>query len=115
MNSLSMWLLLALAAGSLFAADPTLKVGEADARKAATAKPPPDYPSAAQQLRIVGRVELDAIVAEDGSVEEVRPVKGNPLLTKAGATALKKWRFTPFQEDGKPARAMVSISFEFKL
>jgi len=115
MGSFAKWLLLVLAAGALFAADPTLKVAEADARKAATAKPAPDYPPAAQQLRIGGRVELEAIVAEDGTVEEARPVKGNPMLTKAGAAALKKWRFTPFQEDGKPARALVSISFEFKL
>ncbi len=115
MNLLPKWLLLVVAAGTLFGADPTLKVEEADARKAATAKPAPEYPPAAQQLRISGRVELEAIVAEDGGVEEVRLLKGNPLLTKAGATALKKWRFTPFQEDGKAARALVSISFEFKL
>lgn len=115
MNPSIKWLPLLLAAGSLFGADPTLKVSEADAKKAAVAKPAPEYPQAAQQLRISGRVELEAIVAEDGSVEEVRPLKGNPLLTKAGATALKKWRFTPFQEDGKPARALVDMSFEFKL
>jgi protein TonB len=112
---LAKWLLFVLAAGTLFGADPTLKVSEGDARKAAVVKPAPEYPSAAQQLRISGRVELEAIVTEDGSVEEVRPVRGNPLLTKAGATALKKWRFTAFQEDGKPARALVSISFDFKI
>ena len=115
MISLTRWLLLGLAAGALLAADPALKVSEADARKAATTKPPPEYPRAAAQLRIAGRVELEAIVAEDGSVEDVRPVRGNPLLTQAGVTALKKWRFTPFQEDGKAARALISISFEFKL
>ena len=115
MTWLTRWLLLTLAVGALFAADPALKVAEADARKAATVKPMPDYPPAAQQLKIVGRVELEAIVGEDGSVEEVRPLRGNPMLTRAGAAALKKWRFTPFQEDGKPVRALVSISFEFKL
>jgi TonB family protein len=114
-NPLTRWLLLVLAAGALFGADPTLKVSEADARKAATVRVTPDYPPAAVQLRIMGRAELEAIVAEDGGVEEVRPVKGNPLLTKAGAAALKKWHFTPFQEDGKPARALVSIGFDFKL
>jgi len=102
-----------LAAGMLFAADPTLKVVEVDARKAATAKPAPDYPPIAKQLKLLGRIELEAIVAEDGSVEKVRPVRGNPVLTQAGVDALKKWRFTPFQEDGKPVRAVVSISFEF--
>lgn len=115
MNQLAKWLPLVLATGTLFGADPTLKVSEADARKAAIVKPAPEYPSAAQQFKISGRVELEAIVAEDGSVEDVRPLKGNPLLTKAGAAALKKWRFTPFQEDGKPARASISIGFDFKL
>jgi len=107
------WLLLAVAAGALFAADPTLKVNEADARKAATAKTVPDYPPIARQLKLLGRIELEAIVADDGKVETVRPVKGNPVLTQAGVEALKKWKFTPFQEDGKPARAVISISFEF--
>lgn len=115
MNPLTRWLLMVLAAGALFGADPTLKVGEADARKAATVKATPEYPATAAQLRISGRAELEAIIAEDGSVEDVRPVKGNPLLTKAGVAALKKWHFTPFQEDGRPARALVSIGFDFKL
>lgn len=105
--------LLLLAAGALCAADPTLRVSEADARKAATVKPPPDYPPFARQLKLLGRVELEAVVTEDGKVESVRPVKGNPVLTQAGADALKKWKFTPFQEDGKPARAVISIGFEF--
>jgi hypothetical protein len=35
-------------------------------------------------------VEVEAVVAEDGSVEQVNPGGGNPGLTGAAAAAVKK-------------------------
>jgi outer membrane biosynthesis protein TonB len=45
----------------------------------------------------------------------VHIVSGNPVLTKAAVEAVKKWKFTPVMEDGKPARAVAPISLEFKM
>lgn len=110
----SLLLSLAFAACGAIAGDlPHLQVDEARAKRAAIEKPAPAYPAAARQMKITGVVQLEAIVREDGSVEEVKIVTGNSLLTKSSAEAVKNWRFKPFEADGKPARALVSLSFEF--
>lgn len=95
-------------------ADATLHIPEADAKKAAIEKPAPEYPLVARQLKVAGKVVLEASVSLDGRVTEVRIVSGTPILTKPAAEALRKWRFKPFLEDGKPAAAIVSLSFEFE-
>ena len=109
--TLCLWIL-ALAL-PLYAADPGLKVPELDARKAAVVKPPPEYPLAARQFKIGGRVEVEAVVSESGEVEEARIKSGNPILARAATDAVKKWKFHPFVVDGKAERAVVSLIFEF--
>lgn len=82
---------------------------------AAQEKVAPEYPPFARQLNIHGTVELEAVVTENGAVEQVNILSGNAVLTKAGAEALKKWKFKPFvAADGKAFKAVVPISFEFK-
>ena len=99
--------------GAAFAADPTLHISEADAKKAAIDKPIPAYPMMARQLKVRGQVRLEATVNVEGSVEDVRILAGNPILTKPAVDAVKKWRFHPFQDQGKPSAAIVALSFEF--
>jgi protein TonB len=94
-------------------AGPTLLVVEAEAKKAAIEKPAPEYPLVARQLKVVGKVSLEGLVSAEGLVTEVRIISGNPILTKPAAEALRKWKFRPFKEDGKPAPAIISLSFEF--
>lgn len=102
-----------LAVSLAAAADPQLRIAEPEAKKAAIEKPAPAYPLTARQLKITGDVHLEAIVAADGTVEDVRILTGNAVLTKPAVEAVRKWRFQPFEAAGKPARAIVSLSFEF--
>jgi protein TonB len=95
------------------AADPALKITEAEARKAAIARPAPDYPLVARQLKVTGKVTMEAVIGEEGTVTDVRPLVGNPILTKPAAEALKKWRFKPFESAGKPVSAVADFTFEF--
>ena len=76
---------------------------------------PPEYPVIARQLKIEGAVELEAIVAENGVVEKVNIVSGNPVLTRPASDAVKKWKFAPFTSDGKPVKAAVPVSLSFKM
>jgi protein TonB len=91
------------------------KVSKAEAMANITSKSAPEYPPVARQLRIEGNVELEATVSETGTVEEVTIVSGNPVLTKPAAEALKRWKFTPFTEGGKPVKALAPVSMAFKL
>jgi TonB family protein len=91
-----------------------LRVTEADAKQAATSKAMPEYPAMARQLKVVGKVELELVIGVDGGVEEVKIASGNPILTRPCAKAVHDWRFKPFSQDGKPARAVAPLTFEFK-
>jgi len=110
----SVTILLVLGASVVFAQAPLKKVTRAEALSAVTSKSQPEYPAMARQLKIEGTVELDAIVTETGSVEEVNIVSGNPILTKPAAEAVKKWKFSPFLQDGKPVRASAPVVIVFK-
>jgi TonB family protein len=98
-----------------FAEDAPKRVPHAAAVQSATSKTVPDYSPIAKQLKIQGSVELDAVIAEDGSVEKVNIISGNPVLTKPASEALKKWRFKPFLEGDKPIKVVASFDFDFKL
>ena len=94
-------------------ADDLVRISMEKARQLATAKPSPDYPPMAKQLKITGRVALELFVDLDGSVEKVDVVTGNPVLAAAATAAAKKWRFPPFEAEGKPIKAVVRLYFDF--
>jgi protein TonB len=110
----SLIILLVLGAAVLFGQGPLKKVTRAEAINGVTSKSQPDYPAMARQLKIEGTVELDAVITETGAVEDVSIVSGNPILTKPAAEAVKKWKFAPFLQDGKPVRASAPITIVFK-
>ena len=107
--------LTALFLGTGMAQDAPKKVTKAEGLSAATTKVPPEYPTIAKQLKIVGEVELEALVTEGGTVEKVNIVSGNPVLTRPASDAVKKWKFAPFTSDGKVVKALVPVSLTFKL
>jgi TonB family protein len=92
-----------------------IRVASDDAMKAATKKTPPDYPPVAKQLKIAGRVQVDVTIDADGNVENVKVVTGNAMLTPAVVTAVKKWKFTPFTQDGAATKAVAALDFDFKM
>jgi TonB family protein len=105
--------LLALAVGA--SAQEPLKIGEDQARGALVNKTPPSYPNMAKQMRITGKVLVEAMIDTEGKVENCEPVSGNPLLTGAAVAAVKKWTFKPFTAGDKPAKAVTRLTFEFAL
>ncbi|HXJ38549.1 MAG TPA: energy transducer TonB [Bryobacteraceae bacterium] len=81
---------------------------------AATNKPQPQYPAMAKQMKLEGAVNLNAYVTEEGVVERVEPVSGNPILVRSAQDALLHWKFTKQTEDGKPVKFVATITFNFK-
>lgn len=58
----------------------------------------PEYPLLARQLKLVGTVRLELVVAADGTVKSTRVLGGHPVLIRAANEALKKWRYEPGPE-----------------
>ena len=55
----------------------------------------PVYPPIAKTAHISGTVVLHAIIAKDGTVQELQYVSGPPLLMKSAMDAVKQWRYKP--------------------
>jgi periplasmic protein TonB len=90
-----------------------IRVEESDAKKNIITKVEPEFPPIAKQMNLSGRVEVDLHVDETGKVEKVDAVSGNPILAGAAISASKRWKFQPFEADGKPTKAVVRIAFSF--
>lgn len=92
-----------------------MRVANNDAMRAVVKKVAPEYNPVARQMRVQGDVEIEASVSETGEVTAVKVLLGNALLTGPVVKAVREWRFQPFQENGKPAAALATLRFTFKL
>lgn len=72
------------------------------------------YPRLAHLLRIQGRVELEALVSTDGTVNEVKVVSGHSLLVDAPFDSLRQWRFTGCTPSNVHCIARVTFIFELE-
>lgn len=79
---------------------------------------PPTYPPAALAMGVSGKVTMECLVAEDGSVESVRVTDSpSPMLSDAATAAVKQWEFTPPKsKTGDSVRVwwLVNINFNTK-
>jgi protein TonB len=75
----------------------------------------PSYPDLARQSRIQGMVILEAVISPSGSVEDVRVLRGIPLLDDAAADAVRQWRYTPTLLNGVPVAVVMTVTVNFRL
>jgi len=80
-----------------------------------TQKVPPVYSEEAKAARIEGPVTLHVLIGTDGSVKEVTPTNGDPLLVPAAIAAVRQWKYRPFVLDGEPAEMDTTITLDFHL
>jgi protein TonB len=75
----------------------------------------PVYPPLAKQARISGVVELSAIIGKDGRVQDLKVVRGHPLLVQAALDAVKNWVYRPTLLNGEPVEVSTTIDVNFTL
>jgi len=75
----------------------------------------PVYPPLAKQARIQGTVELSAIIGKDGRVQDLKLVRGHPLLVSAAVEAVKNWVYRPTMLNGEPVEVATTIDVNFTL
>jgi periplasmic protein TonB len=76
---------------------------------------PPVYPRIALAARKQGVVILEAVIAEDGTVRELRVLRSEPLLDQAAVDAVKQWRFTPTLLNGQPTPVIMTVTVAFNV
>jgi protein TonB len=74
----------------------------------------PTYPPLALAAGVQGVVVLEAVIAEDGSVRDVRVLRSIPLLDAAAVEAVRQWRFTPTLLNGQPVAVVMSVTVAFR-
>jgi TonB family protein len=75
----------------------------------------PVYPPVAKAAGVQGTVVLHAIIATDGTIEQLSLVSGNPLLVRAAIDAVKDWRYEPTLLNGEPVEVDTTIQVVFSL
>jgi TonB family protein len=75
----------------------------------------PEYPRFALRANMQGRVVLTAIIAKDGSLEDVRVLSSPSPLDGTVLEAVKTWRYQPHVENGKPVEAVTEVIVEFTI
>jgi len=74
------------------------------------------YTDEARRRGITGDVNLEIVVRSDGSVGDVRVLRGlDAGLDQRAIAAVREWRFAPARRQGVPVDVVVEVSVEFML
>jgi protein TonB len=92
-----------------------LRVGTGVAEAKLIFGPSPVYPPLAKIARSQGVVKLEATIAADGSIRNLRVVSGPPLLVNAAIEAVRQWRYRPTLLNGVAVEVLTEIDVNFSL
>jgi len=75
-----------------------------------------DYTDEARRSNIEGEVELEIVVRRDGTVGDVKVIRGlRGGLNDRAVHAVRQWRFAPGRMKGVPVDVVVEVGVEFRL
>lgn len=84
-----------------------------------TRKVPPSYPAKAIKIKLQGYVILEAILRKDGTVDEIKVLrglgKGKFGFEDEAIKALKRWEFLPGKVNSKNADVRMTLKIDFVL
>ena len=75
-----------------------------------------DYTEEARRRNLVGEVVLEIVVRRDGSVGEIKVLRGlGAGLDERALQAVRQWRFSPAHRHGAPVDVLVEVAVAFRL
>ena len=75
----------------------------------------PSYPEKAVRERLQGPVVLQAFIARDGTIQDLKLIRGSFLLGQAAYRAVRQWRYQPYLINGRAVEAQTLVTVDFKL
>jgi protein TonB len=75
----------------------------------------PVYPPIAQTAGITGVVIIEAIIAQDGSVQDARVLRSATMLDQAALAAVRQWVYRPTLLNGVPVSVIMTVTVRFEL
>ena len=73
----------------------------------------PVYPPEGLAQKLHGAVVLQASISREGTVEDLKIVRGYFILGRAAIAAVKQWRFQPYTVNGRPSATQTQITITF--
>jgi protein TonB len=75
----------------------------------------PQYPPLAKAARVQGTVKFQAVIAKDGTIQNLQLLGGPPLLVQAAMQAVQQWQYKPTLLNGEPVEVITTIDVNFTL
>ena len=75
----------------------------------------PVYPPIATAARIEGTVILQATIARNGTIENLRVASGPVMLQRSAMDAVKNWVYRPYLLNGEPVEVETTVNVVFML
>ena len=92
----------------------TLRISQGVSQGLIVKRVQPVYPAQARQMRLEGKVELQANISKSGSITGVKQLSGNPLLGRAATDAVRQWKYKPYFLNGEPVEIQTQITVNFQ-
>jgi protein TonB len=75
----------------------------------------PTYPVLMKQIGRSGKVELHAMIGEDGTIQSLEAVGGDPAFFASAMQAVKQWRYTPTMLNGQAVKVDTYITVIYNI
>jgi len=76
----------------------------------------PRYPEEARKAKIMGKVIVETVINEEGTIAAIEVVESpDELLSEAAVEAVRQWTFEPALCDGRPVGVYYNITLKFHL
>ena len=60
-------------------------------------------------------MKFEAIIAKDGTIQNLKMISGPPLLVQAAIQAVQQWQYQPTLLNGEPVEVITTIDVNFTL
>ena len=68
-----------------------------------------------RKKHITGSVVMKAIILQEGNVQKLLVLSGDPLLVPPAVEAAKQWKYKPYLLQGQPVEVETQITIMFSL
>ena len=102
--------------GKTYQGQPVYRTGRGVTTPTAINQPVPEYTESARRSKLTGSVELEVVVTPEGTVDDVKVMKGLGLgLDERAIDTVRQWKFRPATKDGVAVPALIKVEVTFHL
>lgn len=74
-----------------------------------------EYPLLARQMKVQGSVLMQALIAANGVIEDLRVISGPAILAAAARQAVMQYHFKPYLHNGQPVETSARVTVNFAI